>query len=124
MEYYTSADFPEYYADITNSIGNQYKKLSEIGNRVANIQNAIDYYNKSLELIDPEQQSYMFAVVGNNVGATYSLLAEVSDEDGYSQKAVDSFQNSISNLSKGQILQISRICFKKQKINVPNVSKT
>jgi hypothetical protein len=101
---------PYIYAHIMNNLGNAYTLKSEIRNKITNINYAISYYKKALEIYSSDTNSLKNSIASINLGNAYNVLWEVTREEEHLKMALEYFSKaSLYNLSKNYALEYATL---------------
>ncbi len=101
---------PDIYAHIMNNLGNAYALKSEIRNKITNINYAISYYKKALEIYSSDIDSHKCSIASINLGNAYNVLWEATKEEGLLKMAYEYFsKTSFNNLSKNYVLEYATL---------------
>ena len=80
LKVYTLDNFPMDYAMIQNNLGNTYRSLAKVKDRVVNCEKAIQAFHEALKVYTPEDFPMNYAITQNNLGTAFGTLAEVQDK--------------------------------------------
>lgn len=101
---------PDIYAHIMNNLGNAYTLKSEIRNKVTNINYAISYYQKALEIYSSDTDSINCSISSINLGNAYNALWEATKAEEHLIMALEQFsKTSFNNLSKHYVLEYATL---------------
>lgn len=103
-------EYPDIYAHIMNNLGNAYTLKSEIRSKVTNINYAISYYQKALEVYSSNTDSVKCSIASINLGNAYNVLWEATKAEEHLKMALDYFsKTSFNNLSKTYVLEYATL---------------
>jgi tetratricopeptide (TPR) repeat protein len=90
------------------SEGKFYYDLSKVQSKVANLNKAIQAYEKALEITTVETYPAEYAVTKNNLGAAYRVLSDVWNKKENSEKAIQAYEDAITIYRKlGLVTEIA-----------------
>ena len=87
---------PNEYAITQNNLGNAYLKLADFQNIELNTLNAINAYQKAINIYKKDNiYTIEYAEAQNNLGKAYLNLADVRDKESNSEKAIIAFNEAL-----------------------------
>jgi len=95
LRIYTFERLPREYAATQNNLGNTYRILAEVDDRVENCNKAIDSHKKALRIYTLAGFPRDYAMTQNNIGNTYSILAGIKDRVKNCKKSIESLKEAL-----------------------------
>lgn len=87
--------FPSEYALAQCKLGNSYSMLAEISDKETNCNNAINSFQKALEIYTIEKDPTNYAGTQINLGNAYGRLAEVRDKETNCENSINAYNKSL-----------------------------
>lgn len=87
--------FPDKYALAQFKKGLAYVRLAEVRDKEINAQNAINAFQKALEIFTADKYPFEYANTQLNLGRAHNLLGEIRNKEINVQKAINAFQEAL-----------------------------
>jgi tetratricopeptide (TPR) repeat protein len=81
-------------------LGQAYRLKSKVQDTLANCKKAIDYFNKSIETISGNENTFLFAEINDKLGNAYSRLAEIENRKNNCQTAIQAYAKAAKYFTK------------------------
>jgi len=97
---YTFSQFSMDYAITQNNLGNAYRTLAKVEDKVDNCRLAIKAFQEALKVSTLEEFPMDYAMTQNNLGTAYCTLAEVEAKADNCRLAIEAFQEALKVFTK------------------------